>query len=132
VYAYVFTCKMCAWRLLSCLLVAWWYRSFASVYMIILICKRDYILICAYVGTGWQNPIGCLKLQVMFRKRATIYGALLRKMTCKDKASYGSSPPCTYLHPFDSKGTVCVRESVCMCVCVCVYMHKCTHRRLHE
>ena len=38
---------------------------------------------------------GCLKLQVFFRKRATNYRALLRKMTCKDKASYGSSPPCT-------------------------------------
>jgi len=34
------------------------------------------------------------QLQVIFRKRATNYRALLRKMTCKDKASYGSSPPC--------------------------------------
>jgi len=44
--------------------------------------------------TGWQKPIECLKLQVIFRKRATKYRALFRKMTCKDKASYGSSPPC--------------------------------------
>jgi len=35
------------------------------------------------------------KLQVIFRKRATNYRALLQKMTYKDKASYGSSPPCT-------------------------------------
>jgi len=35
-----------------------------------------------------------LRLQVIFRKRASNYRALLRKMTCKDKASYGSSPPC--------------------------------------
>ena len=42
--------------------------------------------------TGWQRPIGCLKVQVIFRKRATNYKALLRKMTFKDKASYGSSP----------------------------------------
>ena len=28
----------------------------------------------------------------MFRKRATNYRAVLRKMICKDKASYGSSP----------------------------------------
>jgi hypothetical protein len=41
---------------------------------------------------GWRRPIGCLKLQVIFRKRATNYRALLRKMTCKDKASYESSP----------------------------------------
>jgi len=45
--------------------------------------------------TGWQRPIGCLKLPVIFRKRATNYRALLRKITYKDKASYGSSPPCT-------------------------------------
>ena len=44
--------------------------------------------------TGWRRPIGCLKLQVIFRKRATNYTALLRKMTCRDKASYDSTPPC--------------------------------------
>jgi len=41
-----------------------------------------------------QRPIGCLKMQVVFRKKATNYRALLRKMTYKGKASYGSSPPC--------------------------------------
>ena len=50
--------------------------------------------------TGWRRPIGCLKLQVNFRKRATNYRALLRKMTYKDKASYGSSPPCSPLQGF--------------------------------
>ena len=34
------------------------------------------------------------KLLVIFGKRAINYRALLRKMTCKDKASYGSSPSC--------------------------------------
>ena len=47
-------------------------------------------------ATGWRRPIRCLKLQVIFRKRATNYRALLRKIMCKDKASYGSSPPCIY------------------------------------
>ena len=47
------------------------------------------------LGTGWQRSIGCLTLQVIFRRRATNYRALLRKMTQKDKASYGSSPPCS-------------------------------------
>jgi len=47
--------------------------------------------------TGWRRLIGCLKFQVIFRKRATNYRALLRKMSCEDKASYGSSPPCTVL-----------------------------------
>ena len=46
------------------------------------------------MGTGWQKPIGCTKLQVIFCKRATNYRALLRKMSCKDKAFYGSSPHC--------------------------------------
>ena len=44
--------------------------------------------------TGWRRPIGCLKLQVIFRKKATNYRALLQNMTCKDKISYGSPPPC--------------------------------------
>ena len=34
-------------------------------------------------------------MQVISRKRATNYRALLRKMTCKDKASYDSTPLCT-------------------------------------
>jgi len=45
--------------------------------------------------TGWRRPIGCLKLQVIFCKRATNYRALLRKMTCEDEESYDSTPPCT-------------------------------------
>jgi len=38
--------------------------------------------------TGWRRYIGCLKLQVSFRKRATLYRAILWKMTDSDKASY--------------------------------------------
>jgi len=45
--------------------------------------------------TGWRRPIGCLKLQVIFCKRATNYRALLRKMIYEDKISYGSTPPCS-------------------------------------
>ena len=37
--------------------------------------------------TGWRRLIGCLKLQVIFRKRVTNYRALLRKVTYEDKAS---------------------------------------------
>ena len=47
--------------------------------------------------TGWPRPIRCLKLQVIFRKRATNYRALLRKMTYKDEASYDSTPPCIHI-----------------------------------
>jgi len=45
-------------------------------------------------NTGWRRPIGCLKLQVIFRKRTTNSRALLRKVTYEDKASYDSTPPC--------------------------------------
>ena len=48
-------------------------------------------------ATGWRRPIGCLKSQVIFRKRATNYRAILRKMTSKDRASYGSLPPCMWI-----------------------------------
>jgi len=37
-----------------------------------------------------HSGLVCLKLQVIFRKKATHYRALLRKMTYKDKASYDS------------------------------------------
>ena len=37
------------------------------------------------VITGWRRLIGCLKLQVIFRKKATNYRALLRKMTYEDR-----------------------------------------------
>ena len=52
---------------------------------------------CLY-GTGWRRCIGCLKTdksQVYFRKRATNSRVLLRKMICKDGASYDYAPPCT-------------------------------------
>ena len=42
--------------------------------------------------TGRRRLIGSLKLQVIFRKRATKYRALLRKMTYEYKASYDSTP----------------------------------------
>jgi len=48
----------------------------------------------AHHCTVWRRLIGSPKLQIIFRKRATKYRALLRKMTYKDKGSYESSPPC--------------------------------------
>ena len=61
---------------------------------------------------GWRRLIGCLKLQVIIRKRATDYRALLQKMTHKDKASYDSTPPCT-----------CIRVTTCK-----FYMYTCKFR----
>jgi len=45
-------------------------------------------------GRGWRRRIGCLKLQVSFRKRATNFRSLLRNITCKDKTFYASSSVC--------------------------------------
>jgi len=73
-------------------------RTYMYVYM--------QIHICMYAG--WQWPIGCLKLQVIFRKRATNQ-ALLRKMTYKDKGSYGSSPPCIWTSGMFVRIWSCVR-----------------------
>jgi len=61
--------------------------------------SRRWVIIhlCA---TGWRRPVGCLKLRVIFHKRATNYRALLQKMTYKDRAFYASSPPCTWYFSF--------------------------------
>jgi hypothetical protein len=57
---------------------------------------------------GLLHPVMCAVVQMMcamsaaneviFRKRATDHRALLRKITYKDKASYGSSTPCNVWH----------------------------------
>jgi len=47
--------------------------------------------------TGWRRLTGCLNLHVNFRKRATNYMVLLRKITYKDKASYDSTLRCAFI-----------------------------------
>ena len=67
--------------------------------------------------------MGCLKLQVIFRKRATNYEALLQKMTYKRKAYLCTSNVCMTV--VDSY--TCMKEcvyGVCVCV-VCVCMSVC-------
>ena len=99
------------WRTpIRCLITVSRFPQKSSIYLMALLWKETCNLwhllpLChpvqlyVWVGhTRWQRPIGCLQLQVIFRKRATNYRALLRKMTCKDKASYGSSPPCIMSH----------------------------------
>jgi len=49
------------------------------------------------IYTEWRGCIGCIDLQVSFRKRASNNKGVLRKVTYKDKASYASLPPCTVL-----------------------------------
>jgi len=76
----------------------------ASVTVLELVLKQRFVLVlkrsCILVihdssATWWRRPIGCFKLQIIFRKRATNYRAILRKITFENKASYGSLPPCT-------------------------------------
>jgi len=70
-----------------------------------------------------KNPITCLNLRDIFRKRATNHRAVLQKMTYEDKASYWSSPPCipcVYVPV-----CMCVYVCVCLSVCVCVYVCVC-------
>ena len=60
--------------------------------------KRQNLNDCwSQLDTGWRRLIRCLKLQVIFCKRATKCRVLLRKMTYEDKASYDLKPPCRYL-----------------------------------
>ena len=66
-----------------------------------------------YDDTGWRRPTRCLKLQIIFGKRATNYRALLRKITYKDKASYAFSPPCNTLYWYSSRSSaVAVRDVI--------------------
>jgi len=51
-------------------------------------------MICDH-STWWPRPIGGLKLWLIFRKRATNYRALWRKMTYKDQAYYDSTQSCS-------------------------------------
>jgi len=82
-------------------------RAYSKVYMI-------------YIYTGWRKPIGCLKLQVIFRTRATQYTALLWKMTCEDMASYGSLqssiPTCIIMYLF-YEGCDEMQNQVCDYLC---------------
>jgi len=58
------------------------------------VCMFVFLYVCVYVWIDdgrharVAKTIGCLKLQVIFHKRATNYRALLREMTYKDKACY--------------------------------------------
>ena len=70
-------------------------HTYSLMYMHLCIhTQYSYIFIYTRVHTGWRRPIRCLILWITFRKLATNYRALLRKMTQKDKASYESLPPC--------------------------------------
>jgi len=76
IYIYSFTCLCCV-----------------TGYTHIHVFGVTYSHMCIH-GIGWRRCIGCLKLQVSFRKKATNYRALLWKLNYKDGASDASPPPC--------------------------------------
>ena len=102
------------------------------------ICTYSYVCICTYFisdrtqqtqsrthmllweRTGWRRPIGCLQLQVIFRKRATNHRSLSRKMTHKDKACYASWPPSTR---FMTHLYVCLSLSLYIYTLICMYLY---------
>jgi len=71
--------------------------------------------------TGWQRPIGCLKLQVVFDKKATNYGAFCGKMTYEDEASYDSTPPCNRSQDWQFNHKRVVDTRTCSCILNRVY-----------
>jgi len=104
-----------------------WHNSWLET----LHCHVVWFMCVVQEDTGWRRLIGCLKLQVIFRKRATNYRALLRKMTCEDKAPYASTPSCTQIHTYLCHTWMihdvgpeevliathsCVHTWICMCV----------------
>ena len=52
----------------------------------------------------WLRFIDWFVLWVCFCKLANDYRALLQEITCKDKASYGSAPPCTHHRALSRRG----------------------------
>ena len=101
------------------------------------LCVWHDFLTCA-CGTRWRRLTGCLKLQVNFWKRATNYRALLRKMTYKDKASYGSLPPiydclmCVFLCDMTHWSRLTWLSQVCDSVTVYSYVTWLTHHYQHD
>jgi len=80
---------------------SWWtIYEFIYDFIYYFIYQFIYEFICEFMmdDTGWRRLMGSRKLQIIFHKRATKYRSLLRKMTYKDKGSYESSPPCTWIH----------------------------------
>jgi len=63
-----------------------------------------------------------IHFQVIFSGRATNYRAFVRKMTCKNKASYGSWPPCIYCVSQDAVWSI---QSIAHCLLrdAVLYMH---------
>jgi len=98
IFIHLHTWRTSSWRFVCLNITTFFMWKSEHVYFVISINETPLVTIFIYIHTwrtGWRRLIGSPKLQIIFHKRATECRALLRKMTHKDKASYGSSPPCT-------------------------------------
>jgi len=59
--------------------------------------------------TGWPKCIGCLTVAGLFSQKSLLYGALLREMTYKDKASCASVIPIAW---YVVCGTCAMNETI--------------------
>ena len=75
VYIYVYTCIREIQGVLQCVVAA----CCCSVLLQCAAVLLQYVAVWCSGDTGWRRPMGCLKLQVIFCKRATNYRALLQK-----------------------------------------------------
>jgi len=98
IHTYIYTYTKIYMRAYTCTYIHIYTHIY--VHMCIHMHLHIHVYICII---RWRRPIGCLKLRVIFRKRATNYRALLRKITYNDQASYGSLPPCNTYFKFRVK-----------------------------
>jgi len=91
---------------------------------------RACMLFCNdYINTGWWRPIGCLKLQVIFRKRVTNCRALLRKITYEQEAPSVTTPPCMCMCTY--KSNVCLYVESRHTSRHITHVSTCTHTHTH-
>ena len=136
IHMYVYICMHIYVYVFVYIYMCWCVRVHTYLHMYIYVWYKDIYALVMTVDTGWRRLIGCLKLQVIFRKRATNYRALLRKITYEDKASYDSTPPCMTFHKMYNRVLhdytytyTCVytyvRIYIYIYICVCKYI--CVH-----
>jgi len=103
-YAHMHTCYICTYTYVLRINVLHMHIYIRVTYTHIHMCDcitHTYVLhihiYTCVTDTGWRRLMKSPTLQIIFHKWAIKYRSLLRKMTYKDKGSYGSSPPCTHL-----------------------------------